>query len=74
MIIKIIFLASAFVLLIIAVYSRKIYDWGSTSARRWGWNKIVMIRESNKHWALPFSKVLLVILAIVCVISAFYFA
>jgi len=69
MLLRIIFLTSAAVLIIIDIFCNVIYDWGTTCARNWGWNRIVRIRERNKHWALPFSQILLIVLAIGCLIA-----
>jgi hypothetical protein len=73
MILKIIFLAVAFILVIMAVFCNAIYDWGTDCARRWGSDRIVEIRTRNKHWALPFSQILLVLLAIGCLFAVVFF-
>jgi len=64
MVLKIIFLASAVALIVMAIFCNAIYDWGTACARSWGWNRIVRIRERTKHWALPLSQILLIFLAI----------
>jgi len=74
MLLKIIFLSSAVALIVIAIFCNVIYDWGTACARSWGWDRIVKIRERNKHWALPFSKILLIFLAISCLIAVIFFA
>ena len=71
-VLKIIFLASAAGLIVIALFCNRIYDWGTDCARRWGWNRIVRIRERMKHWALPFSQILLIILAGGCLIAVVF--
>ena len=71
---KIIFLASAAALIVIVIFCNAIYDWGTACARSWGWNRIVRIRERNKHWAMPFSQILLILLAISCLIAVIFFA
>jgi len=72
MLLKIIFFASAGLLIVLAIFSHAIYDWGTYCARRWDWNRIVSIRERMKHWALPFSRILLILLAIGCLIAAIF--
>ncbi len=74
MLLKIIFLASAAALIVIAIFSNAIYDWGTACAESWGWDRIVRFRERMKHWALPFSQILLILLAISCVIAVILFA
>jgi len=65
-------LASGAVLIVIAIFCNAIYDWGTDFARRWGWTRIVRIRERNKHWALPFSQILLILLAGGCLIAVVF--
>jgi hypothetical protein len=74
MAIKIIFLASAAALIVMAIFCSPIYDWGTACARSWGWNRMVGIRERMKYWALPFSQILLIFLAIGCLIAVIFFA
>ena len=70
---KIIFLLLAFALIIMAIFCNAIYDWGTDCVRSWGWNSVVRIRVRMKHWALPFSQILLVLLAIGCLIAVVFF-
>ena len=65
-------LASAAVLIVIAIFCNAIYDWGTDCAQRWGWTRIVRIRERMKHWALPFSQALMIVLAVGCLIAAVF--
>ena len=64
------FLALAVICIAIAIYCNAIYDWGTVCARRWGWTRIVSIRERMKYWALPFSRALMILLAIGCLTAA----
>ncbi len=73
MLLKIIFLSSAAALVVMAIFCNAIYDWGTACARSWGWDRIVRTRERMKHWALPFSQILLIILAISCLIAVISF-
>ena len=68
--IKVYFLALAIILIAIAIYSNALYDWGTACARRWGWTRIVDIRERMKYWALPFSRALMILIAVGCLIAA----
>ena len=74
MLLRVIFLVSAIALIVIAIFCNAIYDWGTACARRWGWDRIVKIRENMKYWALPFSQILLIFLSIGCLIAAIFLA
>ncbi len=74
MLLKIIFLASAAALIVMAIFCNVIYDWGTACVRSWGWDRTVRMRERMKYWALPFSRILLILLAISCLYAVFYFA
>jgi hypothetical protein len=63
-------LAVCVVLVVITAYADVIYEWGTGLASRWGWIRIVRIRNRTKPWALPFSRILLILIAIGCLISA----
>jgi hypothetical protein len=63
------FVASFVTLVLMAIFCNAIYDWGTACARSWGWDRIVRIREGNRYWALPFSRILLILLAIACLIA-----
>jgi hypothetical protein len=65
-------LVASVVLVVIAVFAGAIYEWGTGLARRWGWSRIVRIRDRMKYWALPFSRMLLLLVAIGCLIAALY--
>jgi len=73
MLLKIIFLISAAILIVIARFCNAIYDWGTACAHKWHWRRIVQIRERMKYWALPFSKALLVLLAVAYLLAAIFF-
>ena len=68
--VRVYFLALAIILVAIAIFCNAIYDWGTNCARRWGWTSIVRIRERMKYWALPFSRALMILLAVCCMIAA----
>lgn len=74
MLVKTILLLSAAALLVMAVFCNAIYDWGTACVRRWGWDRIVAIRDGQKYWALPFSKALLILLAAGSLIAAVFIA
>lgn len=70
---KIIFLIAAVIAIMFALLSSVIYDWGTSCARKWGWNGIVEIRERHKHWALPFSQIILILLTLFCLLLTFLY-
>jgi hypothetical protein len=67
---RVYFLALAIICIAIAIFSNALYDWGTVCARRWGWTRIVGIRERMKYWALPFSRALMILLAVGCLVAA----
>ena len=71
-VLKIILLASAGALIVINIFCKALYDWGTDLARRWGWKRIVKIREGQKYWALPFSQMLLILLTGACLVAGFF--
>lgn len=73
MALKIVLLASAPALIVMAIFCNAIYDWGTACALSWGWNHIVRTQERMKHWALPFSQYLLIFLALGCLLAALFF-
>lgn len=73
MLLRIIFLTSGVALIVMVIFCNAIYDWGTVCVRSWGWNRIVRMRERNKHWALPFSQILLIVLATGCLIAGIFF-
>jgi len=68
--IKLILISVASVSFIIAVFSSRIYDWGTSCACNWGWERIAGIRQRNKHWALPLSQGFLFLCALFCLVAA----
>jgi len=67
-VLRVILPAAAIGLITIAALCRAAYDWGTACARRWRWTRIVALRERSRHWALPFSQALLILLASACLI------
>ena len=65
-------IVSAVALIVMTIYCNAIYDWGTDCAHRWGWTRIVKFREKMKHWALPFSQLLLILLAGGCLLGALF--
>jgi hypothetical protein len=64
------FLVLAIICIAIAIFSNALYNWGTVCTRRWGWTRIARIRERMKHWALPFSRALMILLAVGCLVAA----
>ena len=60
-VLRICFLAAAASLIVLNVFCDAVYEWGTHVVRRWGWTGVARLRDRMKPWALPFSRVLLVL-------------
>jgi hypothetical protein len=69
MLINGIFVASFVALVLMAIFCNAIYDWAQLAHAVGVGIALSELREGNRYWALPFSRILLILLAIACLIA-----